>query len=1263
MTNTKRALSGTMAFLLSLTVMLFSVSSTFGTLLRSSAEGTDAAEEEIWYVPKDADKGNGDDNRLAVSYDATNGASFVSDGSLSNDANFNVYQWWKQGFALDGLTLKFNGLSNAGKTAGIAIRIIGNESAHNVNVNSDALACLIIALDTADGQLRFENAGKTDVSNSIRIRQDGTALISNNLLKYDSLAGKEFTVSFHVAESGNYTVKVTVGGQSVEGTLTADQLNSITSLTQTDRVYVGLSNNRDNSGATSYTLAAIGPVKKVPIALKELTVADIKSQNYWTSNVKVAQSPTGGVKFSYTSGVPSMRMGGMPSVSLDGMYLKLNNLARLPATGNPKFMFNLSNKPDSMLHGNTGYSTDLALCFDTGVGELGLVRSCKGGNATIASDDSIIKNDKLKYDNVARRSIVLRTLKNGDNYNVELAIGTDAPLTGTITKAQLDKAAAGHTGVITDGNEEIATEGNRLTNLDNIYVMLNTASNDRQTFSIDWVELWSSTVTAPKVMEAINAIGAVSLNSGHAIRNARNLYEQLLSMDRPDVTNYSVLEAAEAKFAELAAAEDLALIKMSKANAKLYGSSADDIKNVLAGWPFTVTDLETGGMRFAFSNAGRNVRDGYSGTMSLDGLLLQFDNLQANSAANSKMAILLGNGNNWGTQYSEGQQSFPLAMVLDPEAGTIKAYTSVSTPEDTAKPYKEDATGAVVIAENEALKLENLSGARFSYKFMSRDDGGYDFTVTVGTEEPISGVITADTISKAISMTAPESTDVMLTPWAGGSAFSVDFIGLRQTRMLADDVMRMIDEIGLITVDSKPLIDAAKAAYESLAQTQQNLVTNYDLLSSLESYYEGLDSQAMIRETESLIGAIGAVNFKSGADIRKATDAYDRLTASQKSQVKNAAVYQKALEDFYQLCSDKMIYENYANRISPRFSTGTLGGWWEKTTFDIIENNVLRISWVDAIRDVRNGTALSYDLDGLFLRFANITKDKGQEGAQLSLQIGTGDNHYRGGVNTSSLALVFDTVEGTVTAFPGNRELIRSDLLKHDALAGKEIGVRFSKMEDGLYKMTVTLMDQLSGRAAVSAAERTLSAVIPTSIMTNPVIGLVPSNVMVGLSPWVNNDEGNTDNSTHTFSVDFLSIQSNGVYAFEDLFDLMDRISALPTTVTRDDLAAVSDLLKAYRELPRVLRGYVTNYDLLETAAGQMNELEAEDYSAWENGAAGTDGNRRPANEQQSSGTGDTSTPWIPLAAGTFGIALCTLAYLKLRNNKKMSHLSKGELS
>ena len=99
-----------------------------------------------------------------------------------------------------------------------------------------------------------------------------------------------------------------------------------------------------------------------------------------------------------------------------------------------------------------------------------------------------------------------------------------------------------------------------------------------------------------------------------------------------------------------------------------------------------------------------------------------------------------------------------------------------------------------------------------------------------------------------------------------------------------NDVMEKINAIGTVTLDSENAIQAARAAYDILTETQKEQVTNYNVLTAAEARLTDLKAAKAV---DDMIDAIGEVTADSGEAVQAARAAYDALTDAQKAEVKN----------------------------------------------------------------------------------------------------------------------------------------------------------------------------------------------------------------------------------------------------------------------------------------------------------------------------------------------------------------------------------------
>lgn len=126
------------------------------------------------------------------------------------------------------------------------------------------------------------------------------------------------------------------------------------------------------------------------------------------------------------------------------------------------------------------------------------------------------------------------------------------------------------------------------------------------------------------------------------------------------------------------------------------------------------------------------------------------------------------------------------------------------------------------------------------------------------------------------------------------------------------EVDKLIDEIGTVTYTDacKQKIDAARKAYNSLSDTEKANVTKLATLEAAEKKYEELkkaDDKAKAKAVDDLISKIGTVTVNSGTAISKAQEAYNNLTADQKTLVAKLGTLQEATKKYNQLKADEVI--------------------------------------------------------------------------------------------------------------------------------------------------------------------------------------------------------------------------------------------------------------------------------------------------------------------------------------------------------------------
>lgn len=96
-------------------------------------------------------------------------------------------------------------------------------------------------------------------------------------------------------------------------------------------------------------------------------------------------------------------------------------------------------------------------------------------------------------------------------------------------------------------------------------------------------------------------------------------------------------------------------------------------------------------------------------------------------------------------------------------------------------------------------------------------------------------------------------------------------------------VIKLIEDIGDVTLDSNDKITAAENAYNSLKNEEKGLVTNHDVLTAAKQQYSLLKINKVIE----LINDIGEVDINSNEKITLAEQEYDKLSEAEQAQVEN----------------------------------------------------------------------------------------------------------------------------------------------------------------------------------------------------------------------------------------------------------------------------------------------------------------------------------------------------------------------------------------
>lgn len=1086
--------------------------------------------------------------------------------------------------------------------------------------------------------LVFDGATGTVTACAGPAASEVTAVVIKNAsaLRFNALKDKELTVRFNKTEQDNFRLTVAVGERKLTGIIPAGVFAASAGsykITDTGSVYVGLTNGKNgwtssNNAFDAYGINFIGLRENVPDdgSTGDDTIYMTKANYYYQSVVKVdeywqhihngavingiscEELDGRGIRYQFatisTTELPGNTYGLYKQgaygevVNLNGLELRFSGFTAADANVDPS----AAQKRMTLLL-NSGHLTGnnlvdqlngaVALVLDT---ESGSLTAYAGGHSAIANgkrvEAAVIENaEALKLENFENREFTIGFVEQRHDFKVTVTVG-DQTVTGLLPDSVFALSAKYPNGIKTTDEVYVGLTNRRENNVQGEAGK----ANEYDAYTVDFISLREKVDLPPE----------------------------------PDDNDFLKTE-------------DL-----------FYPAGSNP----------AVKELIGGGLNYSFSSAG-NGRNGYKNTVDLDsGVILQFDFLQADaSETNTYFEVLLTREvvGNMGDRKHHGA----ITLRFDYVDGTVAAV--VGGGQINGDPAKETVAEKTeqVISAVEALKLANLKGKPFTVSIRQSSNTEFEVAVAIDGGEPVKGYFSTALLeyTQQYDWSIKDISAVLVGLDNGEDGayqdYSLDFVGITYTPNPADAVIERIDAIGDVTLDSEPAIEAAQAALNALTERQQKRVVNAETLDNARKSLEYLKQQAptLVQETTEAIDQIGTVDRFSGEAIKAAEELFSRLSVAQKAQVKNAEELEQAIAAYYQvvasyMASDVEIYSP-ANDDSVRFRPDYWWPWPTMLNKEVGPNGGALYHWTNAVRDVRSGpggkdvvsvTGDKFRLDGLIFQIANLTADENltdETGVRLSIQIGNERNGYQDGKN---LSLVLDTVCGGVRAYPGGSWLIQDEALKHRANGNPNYVFEIRKTADGLYRLYVTV------------DEKRLSALIPASALDRIVLDdrQNPSGLYVELSPWVNNEEGITDNSVHTFSAEFLSVQDTGRYAFEQANDIILLFNALPDKATADNMSSILAVYDRYQELPRALRVLVVNYEKMADLLAQIHEINAEEGLNWYD-EADLPG-RKPGGDSVNTGVTNTSTVFA-LASILAATVLLTLAG---RKSKKSRHFKEG---
>ena len=365
------------------------------------------------------------------------------------------------------------------------------------------------------------------------------------------------------------------------------------------------------------------------------------------------------------------------------------------------------------------------------------------------------------------------------------------------------------------------------------------------------------------IIKMIDNLGEVDDDLLGAIHEIRTLYNALTEEEQSKIVNRDKLFMAESDydvFSVMSAIDKIGVVGLSSEDDIVRAEQAYDLlseeqKN-------EVTNLST--LTTARAVFDVMVKIDQIGTVSLD-------NETTIIAAETSYGML----SDTQKDLVSNIETLNSARKIFDLMNSIEALATITLESESAIAQCENVYSSLSDGEkNQISNIEKLTSARAVYDVLKKIDS--------------LGVITLD--SETLIVDAEQSYSQLTgTQKNAISNYSTLTAARSQYNVLV--VIKLIDDIGTVSLDSKDEIDAAESACSSLNYTQKNQVTNYSTLTDARSKYDVLfviDS----------INRIGTVSLESKETITTIEQLYAELSAEEKNQVTNYSVLTSARNQY-----------------------------------------------------------------------------------------------------------------------------------------------------------------------------------------------------------------------------------------------------------------------------------------------------------------------------------------------------------------------------
>ncbi len=1107
----------------------------------------------------------------------------------------------------DGLELKFNNLqqlNDSGTVAGFGI-IYALSAGYEFKPTSSGL---LLYIDAKNGDLILNLNGNSKYKKLIS---------GSDVLKLSSLEYNAFTVKTSATNDSANPYKVTVttaDGQTVSANIPADCFDA-SKILSGGKTYVSISRGRydETGGATgsvynrfdligyknvaaidkvnnlilsipaTVTLKDAGLVNRTKQYYENLTdaqkalvtgvnklnaavtrcealyaeslkdsdykiitgnaelVSKIEDMNSWW-NTEFTALENGGLRIDWQNATLDIRASVKEAVNMNGLRLKFNRLLQKGAGSEFAIYFadNAANEYDRYGNG------DFALVLNASEGTLKAATGWNvvGGAQPVYVD--VITDALLKYDSIGGGEFTVGLDKQQDGtYKVTVTVGNES-VSGVIPTAVFEAV------------------GGKLSSLGSCYICVSAWNAVSQ--SLDFIGYKTvPDVYAPDVIAWIDALPEnITLADCETLDK---IYTKML------IANDEQLAAITNKDKFYTAMK--AYRKMLSTETDPFAEAYVGLKDAPKWWPssFKCTGIENdGGIRISWINGGRDVRQGYSKRIRLDGLKLQFNALHKTKATIDapSLAVMLSNDVGAAWTYNSTVTTRPLAIVLNTKDGTLTAEPSGS-----------------LLVQSDKLKYENLEYGLFYIEFNQNDDKLWQVDVITPTGT-VSGVMSVSDFIAGERFTNPDNgCFVTLTAW-NPTYTTIEWTGIGQSTK-HQKVAALIDKLRVIDANSESMIKEARREYDALPEYVQNRVANYQVLTDAEAAFAGIDKNYdPVPYVDERIAALGKIDITSKKSIDEVLEFYYTLSTAQQNKLKNKDVLEKAIKAYHKLYAEHMDWDScvYAPLAADAyFSQEELDSWWNGTLkFYDIESGGVHIDMNNASRDHRFSFG-SYELDGLNIQLSNFkVTGEGTGSGVLAISVGPfGPYDYGKGLSTTAkrtFVFVLDTNEGTLTLntagnkyFTKNIELFKSDKLKYSNIEGKNFSLMFEEIDNFNYTVRFMISDGTL-----------FSYDIPSSVMLPLMDEGKLTNIYMSIGAWASNSYQ---------SVELISVfDNNNENAVSQVMPVIKAIYTLPTTITLDSEEQIRTIREQYRTLlKKGLKEQVSNYAMLDAALLELSKL------------------------------------------------------------------------